>query len=146
MEHKAAAGCVVLRRGAGGTEVLMIWTKAHPDPTLPKGGVEPGETLLACALRETWEETGYKVEAVRGEPVAVTARILDKHPPVVRKTIHWFWAQAVSGSPEDRLETSLISRVGWLSVDEALSRMLRPDEIEALRACLACERGGHRFS
>ena len=37
--------------------VLVLWRK-DGSPDLPKGGVEPGETDRAAALRETWEETG----------------------------------------------------------------------------------------
>lgn len=136
METKTAAGCVVLRAGEAEPEVLVIWTKQYADPTLPKGHVKPGESLLECALRETEEETGYVVEA-KVQTSVETERVLDKHPPTVRKVVHWFPASVVSGAPENRAEKSLISRVGWLPLSEAIRQMRRPDEIEALRRCAA---------
>jgi 8-oxo-dGTP pyrophosphatase MutT (NUDIX family) len=135
METKTAAGCVVLRADEAEPEVLVIWTKQYADPTLPKGHVKPGESLLECALRETEEETGYIVEVKVSTPIE-TERVLDSHPPVVRKVVHWFPASAVSGSPEMRAEKSLITRVGWLPVSEAVRQMRRPDEIHALKQCV----------
>jgi predicted NUDIX family NTP pyrophosphohydrolase len=62
MRSRVSAGILLFRRGAGG---LL----AHPGGpfftrrdegywTVPKGEVEPGEELLAVALREFEEETG----------------------------------------------------------------------------------------
>ena len=32
--------------------------------SVPSGGLEKGETLEECCIREVWEETGYNVEVV----------------------------------------------------------------------------------
>jgi 8-oxo-dGTP pyrophosphatase MutT (NUDIX family) len=50
-----AAGGIVTR----GSQVLLLHKHARGEYVLPKGHVEPGETLEAAALRETCEETGY---------------------------------------------------------------------------------------
>ena len=112
-ETSDVAGCVVIRDGRPEPEVLMIWTKQYPDPTIPKGRVETGETFVQCAIREVKEETGYVVEIV-GESPEMTETVLDQHPPVVHKTIHWFLARVKTGSPANRMEKSLITRVDWL--------------------------------
>ena len=44
-----------------GVEVLIIHRKRYDDWTLPKGKVDPGETLPECAVREVREETGVTV-------------------------------------------------------------------------------------
>lgn len=60
-----ASGCLVMRAGARGTEVLLVHARGatfrRPLFGIPKGLVEPGETLAGAALRETEEETGLRV-------------------------------------------------------------------------------------
>lgn len=56
------AGCVVI----DGNKVLLI-TNPNRDGywAFPKGHAEEGETVEQVALRETFEETGYKVELIK---------------------------------------------------------------------------------
>lgn len=42
----------------------------------------------------------------------------------------------ISGSPDQRVEKQLITRVGWLPVSDAIAQMKRPNEIEAIEKCL----------
>lgn len=60
-----SAGCVVTREGPRGTEVLLVHphgaTFRKPLFGIPKGLIEPGESLAAAAERETEEETGLQV-------------------------------------------------------------------------------------
>lgn len=62
---KQAAGILLYRRGAAGTEVLLVhpggpfWTgKDEAAWSVPKGEPEPDEDLLVAAEREFLEETG----------------------------------------------------------------------------------------
>jgi predicted NUDIX family NTP pyrophosphohydrolase len=61
-----SAGCVVTRAGPAGTEVLLVHARGatfkRPLFGIPKGLVEPGESLREAAQRETEEETGLRVE------------------------------------------------------------------------------------
>lgn len=134
-QSEIAAGCVVLRDGATEPEVLLIWVKQYPDPILPKGHVEADESNLAAALREVKEETGYDVECISPVPVTLET-ILDNHPPIVRKVIHWYAARVLGGSPDKRTETQLVSRVGWLPISEALAQMRRRNEIQAIESIM----------
>ena len=54
-DYYVAAGGIVMR----GHEVLLLHKHRLNEYGLPKGHVEPGETLEQAALRETREETGF---------------------------------------------------------------------------------------
>ncbi len=47
-----------------GGRYLVVEERPHGSPALnqPAGHLEPGETLIAGAIRETLEETGYRVQ------------------------------------------------------------------------------------
>jgi 8-oxo-dGTP pyrophosphatase MutT (NUDIX family)/phosphohistidine phosphatase SixA len=58
----AAAGAVVWRRNANDeVEIALIHRVKYDDWSIPKGKVEGDESLIACAYRETMEETGFDV-------------------------------------------------------------------------------------
>jgi predicted NUDIX family NTP pyrophosphohydrolase len=79
---EVSAGILMWRRGAGGgVEVLLghfggpIWAKRDAGAwAIPKGLVEPGEDLEACARREFEEELGVKPEG----PLIALGRIRQK--------------------------------------------------------------------
>jgi len=61
-------GVVVLRSGQNGPEVLLIRRGKPPrqgEWSIPGGKQEWGETLVEAAHRETWEETGVKIDGLR---------------------------------------------------------------------------------
>ncbi|MBU1092427.1 NUDIX domain-containing protein [Patescibacteria group bacterium] len=55
------AGCVVV----DGSKVLLVTDRDRKVWAFPKGHAENSETVEQIALRETLEETGYKVEIVK---------------------------------------------------------------------------------
>src|SRR5438309_5213995 len=62
-----AAGGVVYRprKRDGSREVVMIHRPKYDDWTLPKGKLEPGESVEDAAVREVFEETGFRTEIER---------------------------------------------------------------------------------
>ena len=110
-----AAGGVVVRRGADGTEVLVVHRPSYGDWTFPKGKAEPGEPDEDCALREVEEETGLRCELVRELPSTsyVDAR---GRPKVVR-----YWLMRPVGGELAFLHE--VDAADWLSPGEAAERL-----------------------
>jgi len=62
MGHKSVIGAIF---SADRKEVLLIQRRDVPVWVLPGGGVEENEAVEKAALREVWEETGYRAEIAR---------------------------------------------------------------------------------
>ena len=67
MRRPQSAGLLLFRRGEAGLEVLLghpggpFWEQRQAGAwTIPKGGINPGETPLDTAVREFREETGFE--------------------------------------------------------------------------------------
>lgn len=58
-EDAPTAYVLVVLRYEG--RVLMVWERDRECWELPGGGIEPGESPRAAAVRELWEETGQRV-------------------------------------------------------------------------------------
>jgi len=82
-----SAGCLVTRRGAHGTEVLLVHPRGatfrRPLFGIPKGLVEAGEVPEDAARRETYEEAGLRVQIQ-----AALGSVRQKSG----KIVHAFWA------------------------------------------------------
>ena len=59
-ERILAAGAVLWRPVATGTELCLVHRPRYDDWSLPKGKLHPGELPLAGAMREVTEETGFR--------------------------------------------------------------------------------------
>ena len=95
-------------------EILLIFRKGKWD--LPKGKLDKGETISACAVREAEEETGLKnVQLI--EPLIITYHTYHEGSKFILKESHWY-TMKVSGNQtltpqteEDILEVKWITKV-----------------------------------
>lgn len=117
-------------RAAVISENKILLVKERGDGwTLPGGWVDPGESPSEAAVRETKEESGYDVSAVR--LIAIYDRDRQGHPPCpfhVYKLI--FLCKLVGGSARTSLETDGVSffdqdKLPALSESRVLSAQLK---------------------
>lgn len=110
-----SAGGVVYRKQGDGLQIQMIQDR-YGKITLPKGKMEPGETVEQTALREILEETGIngkieeKLEVIAYQYNHATAGIVDKE-------VHYYLVEAVGGDLQAQIEE--IRGVEWLHPLEA---------------------------
>lgn len=127
--NKRAAGVVVLRHAPGGWRVLIL--RAYRNWDFPKGLLDPGESPLAAAVRETREEAGLSDLVFRWGYACI-----DTEPYAVGKVVRHFLAESPGGevmlpiSPE--LGRPEHSEFRWTTLDEA-AELLPPRLVKVLR-------------
>lgn len=117
MSPKVAAGFVVFRRISNGIEYLLLQTSYgihHWTP--PKGHVDPGESDLETAYRETREESGLEQSDIKVyEDTKKTLNYKVKGKP---KVVHYWLAELVNPSAKVKLSNEH-QDFKWLSLKEA---------------------------
>ncbi|WP_159451324.1 bifunctional NUDIX hydrolase/histidine phosphatase family protein [Demequina sp. NBRC 110054] len=132
-----AAGALVWRIHDDELEVLAVHRPRYNDWSWPKGKLDPGETLPACAIREIAEETGKQV--VLGQPLPSL-----RYPIAGDKTkVVKYWAARVVSKdahsvkarpPVPPVDKTEIDRTAWLTIDEAHERITFTDDLRPLAA------------
>ncbi|HZG84708.1 NUDIX hydrolase [Paenibacillus sp.] len=104
-----SAGGVVFRKHDGRIEIQLIQDR-YGRTSLPKGKMEPGETVEQTALREILEETG--IRGTIREPLALI-QYQYKHPDkgLVDKEVHYYLVEASEGELVAQVEE--IRGVDW---------------------------------
>ncbi len=135
-KHEVSAGVVVFRDG----EVLVIRNR-FGEWVLPKGKVEPGESLEAAALREVREETGVQAEILRPAGMTEYSYLSEHTGEPVDKAVRWFLGHVTEDSgrlapvpaPQEEEGISAACFVPWrdavvlLKYDADLVRSLAAD-------------------
>jgi 8-oxo-(d)GTP phosphatase len=112
-EEIRAAGAVVWRPSGPGAQVLLVHRPRYDDWTLPKGKLEPGEHVLAAAVREVAEETGLAVSLGRRlPPVRYLAAGLPKRVD--------YWVAEAAGAGAEFVPNSEADDVAWVPADASV--------------------------
>jgi 8-oxo-dGTP diphosphatase len=121
-----AAGTLCWRTEKGHLQVLLIHRPRYDDWSWPKGKLDDGETTPECAVRETREEIGLKVQL--GIPLPSTYYDVSSG----RKIVH-YWAAKV-----DRLKPvpdgKEVDEYMWCTPATARDLLTNPSDVEPLAA------------
>lgn len=115
-----AAGAVCWRRVADDIMVLLIHRTVHKDVSLPKGKLDPGETMPQAAVREVEEETGLRVSL--GANLGVIHYELGNDSS---KTVQYWAAQVTEEAVRNSsfVPNKEIEALEWVPLDKANERL-----------------------
>ncbi|HEY2649514.1 MAG TPA: NUDIX domain-containing protein [Puia sp.] len=125
----AAGGLVENEMG----EILFMFRRGKWD--LPKGKLDPGETLEECALREVEEETGVGQLKLK-KFLLQTLHEYEELGKVIQKKTHWFLMATTSLQSLVPQTEEDITDLRWINPSdfEIVLRNTYPAIVEVLRA------------
>lgn len=126
-----AAGAVCWRIIEGRMHVLLIHRTVHGDVTIPKGKVDPGESLPRTAVREVAEETGLSVAL--GVPLGISHYDM---PDGRTKIVH-YWAAEITPEAIQRstfVPNGEVAAIEWVTIKKARTYLSYPADVDILEA------------
>lgn len=131
IREEASAGGVVYRRGED--IVFLLIRDPYDNWGLPKGHIEPGETVLEAAIREVGEETGLTELRALDELPSIDWYFRDRAHQLVHKRCRFFLMESASGEARPQLAEG-ISDCRWLPFEEAVATLTHDNARRVLRA------------
>jgi len=126
---QAGGGLVKNNKG----EILMIYRRGKWD--LPKGKLDKGETIEACALREVQEETGLKQVTLKS-PLTVTYHTYEDFGKHILKESHWYNMKSTGHEKTTPQTEEDIHEIQWVK-PAAMAEKIRntfPSIIDVMQA------------
>jgi 8-oxo-dGTP pyrophosphatase MutT (NUDIX family) len=103
---QAAGGLVLNDEG----DILMMYRRSTWD--LPKGKLDPGETLETCAVREVQEETGLKDVKLK-KLLLITYHTYDESGHHILKETYWYLLEAPGQQLLQPQTSEQITAIEW---------------------------------
>ena len=125
-----SAGGVVMDSA---NRVLLLKRRTEGTWVLPKGRVEPEETLQSTALREVEEETGLAKLKIERK-IGMVRYVFYWRPEEVnfKKTVHYFLMSADNGA-EIKLEPDF-AEFTWANLEEAMKLLTFENDRRIVRS------------
>ena len=118
--EQISAGGVVFRQADESIEIAIVQIVPEMRWQLPKGVIDPGETIEEAAVREVREESGIEAEMIA--PIDTIeywfSAEYDGERRRYHKFVHFFLMQFKAGDVGDHDDEVAESR--WVTIDEAL--------------------------
>lgn len=142
VKDRTSAGGIIIREDAEGRSWIALTRGegAASGYILPKGGVDPGESIEEAARREIEEEAGFS-DLTLIEPLGSCSRLsYDRRRWI---TTHYFLFTTEETDPRPT-DTNYDYVTDWFPLDEDLPEMFWPEQQELVEAFQQRWRDGRR--
>ncbi|HUK56553.1 MAG TPA: NUDIX hydrolase [Nitrospiria bacterium] len=132
--HQISSGGVIFRRAAAGIEIALIRKTLKNGKQvwcLPKGWVEPDESLEGAAVREVREETGLEGEILRKIGETEYQFYSKEDRAKIDKTVHFYLMNYRGGDTTDHDQE--VEDAAWFPLDAAEAATVYPTEKEIVQ-------------
>lgn len=121
--EQVSAGGVVFRINKGTAEIVIVRIVPEMRWQLPKGIIDPGETIEEAALREVREESGIVAELVSPIETIEYWFVADRDGERIKyhKFVHFFLMQYKSGDIADHDHE--VDEARWVEIETALEML-----------------------
>ena len=106
------AGTLIFNKSI--TKMLLVRGRISQKWGPPKGHVEKGESLVDTAVRETYEETGIKINSKN----SIKFKDLNKHYQIILAKITFFIFILNEETTYEPLDSKEICSVEWFDIEE----------------------------
>jgi 8-oxo-dGTP pyrophosphatase MutT (NUDIX family) len=121
--EQVSAGGVVFRINKGSAEVAIVRIVPEMRWQLPKGIIDPGETIEEAALREVREESGIVADLVAPIETIEYWFVADRNGERIRyhKFVHFFLMSCKAGDVADHDHE--VDEARWVDIETAVEML-----------------------